>query len=76
MTHEEIQHLQTSASRKPESVLRDDSTQVWQTCFETHSSGPDAHAGRSKRIDFVLDNAGFELFTDLVLADCWYISPL
>ncbi|PLW50731.1 hypothetical protein PCASD_00647 [Puccinia coronata f. sp. avenae] len=73
MTHEEIQHLQTSASRKPESVLRDDSTQVWQTCFETHSSGPDAHAGRSKRIDFVLDNAGFELFTDLVLAD-WIIS--
>ncbi|EFP78758.1 uncharacterized protein PGTG_04714 [Puccinia graminis f. sp. tritici CRL 75-36-700-3] len=71
MTHEEIQHLQTSSSRKPESVLRDDSAQVWQTCFDFNSSVPGKPSAR--RIDFVLDNAGFELFTDLVLAD-WIVS--
>ncbi|OAV98623.1 hypothetical protein PTTG_09271 [Puccinia triticina 1-1 BBBD Race 1] len=73
MTHEEIQHLQTSGSRKPESVLRDDSAQVWQTCFDYSSSEPGQTRPCPSRIDFVLDNAGFELFTDLVLAD-WMIS--
>jgi hypothetical protein len=68
MTHEEIQHLQTGSSRNPESVLRDDSAQVWQTCF--NFKGSESGKSSARRIDFVLDNAGFELFTDLVLADC------
>ncbi|KNZ52530.1 hypothetical protein VP01_3541g1 [Puccinia sorghi] len=67
MSHEEIQHLQTSSSRKPEYVLRDDSAHVWQACFDLKA---EQLANQSRRIDFVLDNAGFELFTDLVLADC------
>ncbi|KAI7951089.1 hypothetical protein MJO29_009763 [Puccinia striiformis f. sp. tritici] len=70
MTHQEIQDLQTSSSRKPESVLRDDSDQVWKTRFDIDRSQSQTRSGR---IDFVLDNAGFELFTDLVLAD-WLIS--
>jgi len=70
MSHEEIQHLQTSSSRKPESVLRDDSAHVWQACFDLKA---DQLVNRSRRIDFVLDNAGFELLTDMVLAD-WMVS--
>jgi len=66
ITHDDIQNLQSvgrdaQAARK-EYILRDDQDEVW-----THlKSLP--RLGRH-RIDFVLDNAGFELFTDFVFAD-------
>lgn len=65
MTHEDIQNLQSvgreaQAARK-EFILRDDQDNVWE-----HLSN---NQGEKKRIDFVLDNAGFELFTDFVFAD-------
>ncbi|KZT69424.1 DUF89 domain-containing protein [Daedalea quercina L-15889] len=63
MTHEDIQHLQSvgkdaQAARK-EYILTDDQDKVW-----SHLMGL-----KDARIDFVLDNAGFELFTDFVFAD-------
>ncbi|KAI0946049.1 hypothetical protein AcV7_010130 [Taiwanofungus camphoratus] len=63
MTHDDIKHLQSvgrdaQAARK-EYILTDDQDKVW------------GHLATLKdaRIDFVLDNAGFELFTDFVFAD-------
>lgn len=48
-------------------ILVDDSEKVWSMLTPVRDSG-----GREKtgvRLDIVLDNAGFELITDLVLAD-------
>ncbi|OCH91307.1 DUF89 domain-containing protein [Obba rivulosa] len=66
ITHDDIQKLQSvgrdaQAARK-EYILRDDQDEVW-----THLRGL-VGSGHS-RVDFVLDNAGFELFTDFVFAD-------
>jgi len=63
LTQEDMSHLQTvgrdAQEVRKEFILRDDQNAVW------------AHLKRLKggRVDFVLDNAGFELFTDLVFAD-------
>ncbi|TCD59952.1 hypothetical protein EIP91_011016 [Steccherinum ochraceum] len=65
MSHEDIANLQSvgkdaQAARK-EYILKDDQEAVWQhlkTLKDTNA-----------KIDFVLDNAGFELFTDFVFAD-------
>ncbi|POW20952.1 hypothetical protein PSHT_03024 [Puccinia striiformis] len=72
MTHQEIQDLQTSSSRKPESVLRDDSDQVWKTRFDIDRSQSQTRSGR---IDFVLDNAGFELAYFELQSNSNRISP-
>ncbi|KAL6308789.1 DUF89 domain-containing protein [Sparassis latifolia] len=66
ITHEDIQHLQSvgrdaQAARK-EFTLKDDQDQVWE-----HLTSLGKNAGT--RVDFILDNAGFELFTDFVFAD-------
>ncbi|KAH9915315.1 DUF89 domain-containing protein [Fomitopsis serialis] len=63
MSHEDIQHLQSvgkdaQAARK-EYILTDDQDKVWSHLVNL----------KDARIDFVLDNAGFELFTDFVFAD-------
>ncbi|KAG6370737.1 hypothetical protein JVT61DRAFT_11124 [Boletus reticuloceps] len=42
-------------------ILKDDQEAVWEYIKTLGGSG--------KRCDFILDNAGFELFTDLVFAD-------
>lgn len=47
-------------------ILVDDSTKVWSTLVSAHRQ---SGKSRSSRVDIVLDNAGFELVTDLVLAD-------
>ncbi|BGP57978.1 hypothetical protein JCM8202_001932 [Rhodotorula sphaerocarpa] len=62
LTHEQIQQLQ-SVERGQHFVLRNDLERAWE------------HISKLKdaRIDIVLDNSGFELFTDLVLAD-WLVS--
>ncbi|GAA6008339.1 hypothetical protein JCM11491_004440 [Sporobolomyces phaffii] len=58
LTHEQIQQLQ-SVERGKEFLLRDDLDAAWDH----------VRTLRDERFDIVLDNSGFELFTDLVLAD-------
>lgn len=56
---EELKKLQVAAEdRDKESVLAQDFEAVWKQMWET----------KGGRVDFVLDNAGFELYTDLILA--------
>ncbi|KAI0744716.1 hypothetical protein C8Q76DRAFT_789208 [Earliella scabrosa] len=66
LSHDDIQHLQTvgkdAQAARAEYILRDDQEKVW-THLTSLSGKTDS------RIDFVLDNAGFELFTDFVFAD-------
>ncbi|KAI9459850.1 DUF89 domain-containing protein [Lactarius psammicola] len=63
MTPEDIEHLQTigrdAQDARKEFILKDDQDAAWQHITTL----------KDVRIDFVLDNAGFELFTDLVFAD-------
>jgi len=47
------------------SILCDDSTQVWSTLSQAIKD----NGGQESSIGYVFDNAGFELFTDLLLAD-------
>ncbi|XP_061669084.1 damage-control phosphatase ARMT1 [Syngnathoides biaculeatus] len=56
-------------------ILVDDSNAVWSTLT---SARRQRQSGKkdSTRVDFVLDNAGFELVTDLVLADFLVSSGL
>ncbi|GAA5914596.1 damage-control phosphatase ARMT1 family protein [Sporobolomyces salmoneus] len=58
LTHEQIQELQ-SVERGREYTLRDDLEKAWEHVKDS----------KDERFDIVLDNSGFELFTDLVLAD-------
>ncbi|KAJ7239980.1 DUF89 domain-containing protein [Mycena haematopus] len=63
MSSSDIEHLQTvgkdAQAARAEFILRDDQEKVWSH-VKSLSNG---------RVDFVLDNAGFELFTDFVFAD-------
>ncbi|KAL0060542.1 Hairy/enhancer-of-split with YRPW motif protein 2 [Marasmius tenuissimus] len=63
MTLSDIEKLQTvekeAQSARKQFILKDDQEQVWN-----HVKGM-----KGGRVDFVLDNAGFEVFTDLVFAD-------
>ncbi|KAI0717732.1 hypothetical protein C8T65DRAFT_640596 [Cerioporus squamosus] len=66
LTHEDIQHLQSvgkdAQAARAAYILRDDQEKVWSHLTSL--------AGKTdSRVDFVLDNAGFELFTDFVFAD-------
>ncbi|XP_061126257.1 damage-control phosphatase ARMT1 [Syngnathus typhle] len=56
-------------------ILVDDSDVMWSRLI---SARQQRHSGKrsSVRVDFVLDNAGFELVTDLVLADFLVSSGL
>lgn len=62
LTHEEIQQLQ-SVARGQHFVLKNDFERTWE-----HFK-----AMKDARVDIVLDNSGFELYTDLVLAD-WLVT--
>ncbi|SGY19843.1 BQ5605_C017g08345 [Microbotryum silenes-dioicae] len=64
LTHEDIQALQ-SVERGANFVLKNDFAKVWQ-----HVKTLD-----KKRIDIVLDNSGFELYSDLVLGD-WLLVEI
>ncbi|KAF8064163.1 DUF89 domain-containing protein [Lyophyllum atratum] len=63
MSPDDIEHLQSVGKEaqmaRQQFILKDDQEQVWK-----HLSS--LNAGR---VDFVLDNSGFELFTDFVFAD-------
>jgi len=65
MSQEDIAHLQSvgrdAQEARKEYILKDDQAKVWEH-FKSLQ-------GKDARVDFVLDNAGFELFTDFVFAD-------
>ncbi|GAA6036170.1 hypothetical protein JCM8097_006813 [Rhodosporidiobolus ruineniae] len=62
LSHDEIQALQ-SVERGKSFLLKDDFEKAWEHVKEL----------KGGRVDFVLDNSGFELFTDLCLAD-WLVT--
>ncbi|OSX56693.1 hypothetical protein POSPLADRAFT_1076550 [Postia placenta MAD-698-R-SB12] len=63
LSHDDIQNLQSvgrdAQAARSEYILTDDQDKVW-----SHITGL-----KDGQVDFVLDNAGFELFTDFVFAD-------
>jgi hypothetical protein len=58
----EVQALQRkpAADKRQENVVDDDSLQAWEYLRNAKETKPNRH------IDVILDNAGFELFTDIV----------
>ncbi|PHH90636.1 hypothetical protein CDD83_3041 [Cordyceps sp. RAO-2017] len=73
MTYEDIQKLQGSAARKAAeaNILVNDLPAAYQLLHKARAEGKE-----ERRIDFVLDNAGFELYVDLVLAGFLLASGL
>ena len=65
LTYEDIQKLQGSEARKKaeQNILINDLPQAFAHLMEAKASGKN-----ERRVDIILDNAGFELFVDLVLA--------
>ncbi|KAI0086103.1 DUF89 domain-containing protein [Irpex rosettiformis] len=65
MSHDDVTHLQTvgkeAQAARLEFILKDDQDRV--------ISYLESLKDKDARVDFVLDNAGFELFTDFVFAD-------
>ena len=64
LSYEDIQKLQGSESRKAneEKIVVNDFAPAFETLEKAKKSGK-----QERRVDIVLDNAGFELFVDLVL---------
>jgi uncharacterized protein with ATP-grasp and redox domains len=62
LTHDDIQRLQGRAARKAaeQNILANDTQAAYELLRDSTST--------ERRVDFVLDNAGFELYADLVLA--------
>ena len=67
LTYEDIQKLQGSKARKASenNILVNDLPEAYETLRKARD---EKDAKTERRVDFVLDNAGFELFVDLVLA--------
>lgn len=65
LTYEDIQKLQGSSARKAAeaNILINDLPAAFETLLAAKKAGK-----RDRQVDIVLDNAGFELFVDLVLA--------
>lgn len=61
---DEIKRLQGAEVRRANeaNILVNDTTKAWNRLYKPFSEG------KKNRVDFVLDNAGFELFTDVVFA--------
>ncbi|KAH6909443.1 DUF89 domain-containing protein [Coprinopsis sp. MPI-PUGE-AT-0042] len=63
MTEEDIRNLQTvekeAQAARSQFILKDDQDAAWNQVKTL----------KDARVDFVLDNSGFELFTDMVFAD-------
>jgi damage-control phosphatase, subfamily III len=67
LTYEDIQKLQGSEARKAseKSILVNDMKAAYNVLRDARKT---KKAGEERRVDIVLDNAGFELFVDLILA--------
>ena len=65
LTYEDIQKLQGADARKKaeENILVNDLPAAYKVLKEAQKTGK-----TERRVDIVLDNAGFELFVDLILA--------
>lgn len=65
LTYEDIQKLQGSEARKAaeKNILVNDLPKVYDVLNKAKAEGK-----AERRVDIVLDNAGFELFVDLILA--------
>lgn len=65
MTYEDIQKLQGSEARKAaeKNILVNNLPEAYALLKKAQAEGK-----KERRVDFVLDNAGFELYVDLVLA--------
>jgi uncharacterized protein with ATP-grasp and redox domains len=67
LTYEDIQKLQGSEARKAaeKNILVNDMDAAYDVLRDARKT---KKAGEERRVDIVLDNAGFELFVDLILA--------
>lgn len=65
LTYEDIQKLQGSEARKAseKNILINDLPQAYKVLKAAQAAGK-----KERRVDIVLDNAGFELYVDLILA--------
>ncbi|TPX09337.1 uncharacterized protein E0L32_009381 [Thyridium curvatum] len=65
LTYEDIQKLQGSEARKAaeKNILVNDLPTAYETLKRAKAEGK-----KERRVDIVLDNAGFELYVDLILA--------
>lgn len=65
LTYEDIQKLQGSKARKDaeKNILVNDLDKAYDTLKKARDEGK-----KERRVDIVLDNAGFELYVDLILA--------
>ncbi|KAI4122671.1 MAG: hypothetical protein LQ347_006424 [Umbilicaria vellea] len=66
LSYEDIQKLQGSEARKAseKNIIANDLAAAYHVLKTAQTT----HAKQERRIDIVLDNAGFELFVDLILA--------
>lgn len=73
LSYEDIQKLQGSEARKSseKNILVNDLDAAFRTLSAGQKSGK-----KTRRVDIVLDNAGFELFVDLILAGYLIASGL
>ncbi|KAF2417245.1 putative UPF0364 protein [Tothia fuscella] len=65
LSHDDLQKLQGSEARKnsEKNILVNDLKDAFATLSQAKKDGK-----KERRVDFILDNAGFELFVDLILA--------
>lgn len=73
MSYGDIQKLQGAKARKAseKNILVNDLSAAWDTLKRAKDSGQ-----KERRVDIVLDNAGFELYVDLILAGYLLASGL
>ncbi|KAG5929986.1 hypothetical protein E4U42_003640 [Claviceps africana] len=73
LTYEDIQKLQGSKARKAaeKNILINDLPLAYDTLKKARDEGK-----KERRVDFVLDNSGFELYVDLILAGFLLTSGL
>ena len=74
LTYEDIQKLQGAKARKAAegNIVVNNLAEAFQSLKESQKQKPNGE----RRVDIVLDNAGFELFVDLILAGYLILSGL